>query len=197
MANVTITIPDSPSPVYTVTVNGVKYSYPSGKRVPVPDFVAEVIRHSEDSKPKPGVPGDPADYDSTGFIAHIRIVPGAESESVSINDALALAAYRDLVNQVGIIRRHTTDTEYHYTAGRIKAIFDVSESVYVSELHAGTLPVLSNFNAEVFAGGSFVKTADLADATIYDLLKDKDNKSILIISDYPAAAAEESGTEGT
>lgn len=74
------------------------------------------------------------------------------------------------------------------TAARIRAIFDLAEEIYVSESKVGLLPILPNSNAEVYAGGDLVNASDLVNATIYDLLKDKDNKSILIISDYPVSA---------
>ena len=184
MANVTIKIPDSPSPVYTVTVNGVDYSYPSGKTTRVPDFVADVIRYSEDSKPKPGVP----DYDPTGFTAHVRMIPGKESVNVAI-DTVAVTAFRGFPNAADLCSMIASDPSAA-TAARIRAIFDLAEEIYVSESKVGLLPILPNSNAEVYAGGDLVNALDLVNATIYDLLKDKDNKSILIISDYPVAAEE-------
>ena len=180
MANVRIKIPDSPSPLYTVTINGIKYSYPSGETVQVPDFVAEVIMHSEDSKPKPA--------EIPGFTAHIRIIPREESEDVVI-DADALTAYGYLPNQWGVVYRVVKKGVY-LTAPRIRALFDVSEDVYVDTTEPGILPILANANAEVYIDGYLKKASDLADATIYDLLKDASDKSILIISDYPVAVEE-------
>ena len=181
MAKVTIKIPDSPSPVYTVTVNGVDYSYPSGaKNVLVPDFVADVIKYSEDSKPKPAA--------IPGFTAHIRIIPQNESVDVVI-DADALTAYGYLPNQYGVVNQVVMHGRF-LTAARIRALFDVSEDVYVDTTEPGILPILANSNAEVYADGYLLGSSNLAGATIYDLLKDASDKSILIISDYPVAAEE-------
>lgn len=180
MANVLIKIPDSPSPVYTVTINGVKYSYPSGKNVQVPDFVAAVIKYSEDSKPKPA--------EIPAFMAHIRIIPQEESEDVVI-DSDALDAYGSLPNQYGVVDRVVRHGAF-LTAARIRALFDVSEDVYVNTTEPGILPILANSNAEVYTDGYLIRSSDLVDATIYDLLKDKNDKSILIISDYPVAVEE-------
>ena len=47
-----VTIPKDRNP-FVVIVNGVKYSYPAGESIEVPDGVADVIEKYEDAKPKP------------------------------------------------------------------------------------------------------------------------------------------------
>ena len=47
-----VTIPKDRDP-FVVIVNGVKYSYPAGESVSVPDAVADVIERYEGAKPKP------------------------------------------------------------------------------------------------------------------------------------------------
>lgn len=48
----TITIPTCANP-FVVIVNGIKYTYPAGATVEVPDDVAEVIEQHEEAKPEP------------------------------------------------------------------------------------------------------------------------------------------------
>lgn len=48
----TVTIPTCANP-FVVIVNGIKYTYPAGATVEVPDEVAEVIEQHEEAKPEP------------------------------------------------------------------------------------------------------------------------------------------------
>jgi hypothetical protein len=48
----TVTIPTCANP-FVVIVNGIKYTYPAGATVEVPDDVAEVIEQHEEAKPEP------------------------------------------------------------------------------------------------------------------------------------------------
>lgn len=47
-----VTIPTCANP-FVVIVNGIKYTYPAGETVEVPDDVAEVIEQHEEAKPEP------------------------------------------------------------------------------------------------------------------------------------------------
>ena len=50
-----IKIPEDRNP-FVVILNGVRYSYPAGETIEVPDHVADVIEKYEKAKPKPVEP---------------------------------------------------------------------------------------------------------------------------------------------
>lgn len=78
----TVTIPESYKPLYTVWVNGVKYEYPAGETVEVPDGVADVIENDYALDPK-------EDPDATNAPSYNSLAdkPFYE-ETITLNDTL-------------------------------------------------------------------------------------------------------------
>lgn len=103
----TVTIPTCANP-FVVIVNGIKYTYPAGATMEVPDDVAEVIEQHEEAKPEPAPVAPPFASGASGGesggggglpvveLTTVVVFPetgdGEESELSSTESALLSAA---------------------------------------------------------------------------------------------------------